>query len=77
MLEGKSDFYYLKKSQCIEGDELRKECKVCEILPLCNGGCFYQNKAQKIKEDSINCNKRSFYKQEIPLLDKIITINFN
>ncbi len=31
VLEGKSDFYYLKKSQCIEGDELRKECKACEI----------------------------------------------
>ena len=69
-----NESFHLMKSQFVEEEALNTECKECEILPICNGGCFYQKQVNKINNRGFICNKKEFNKKKKPLLEKILSL---
>lgn len=45
----------------------RKECEDCELYPVCNGGCEYNNSI-----NGFSCAKEQFYKNDIPLIKELV-----
>ncbi len=58
----------IQLSQFLEEDLRDEKCWQCNLLPLCNGGCFYKAAIQGEKI----CYSKEFEENDIPLLEQCL-----